>query len=89
MTSTDIGIQPAAGINPPHITLNSNPELSTIATTDDSSEINLTEIQTPLVKPYGTKMLEQCNKKLSPKELSLIVTGKIQCLLINCSIAIL
>lgn len=83
MTSTDIGIQPAAGISPPYITLQSKPELKpSLSSEVKSNEVCLTEIQNPLNQPYGVKMLEQCNRKLSPKELSFVITGKyiISCL---------
>jgi hypothetical protein len=70
-TGTDIGIEPGAGISPLRIGLDGNGM-------EESDFVmckrlrDLARITDPVIEPYGTNMVDQCHRRLSPKELSLV-----------------
>lgn len=75
-TTTDIGICPAEGIYPPHLSL--EPQNMLISSTTEKTLTNSTdfiEILNPLIKPCGVSMMEQCQSHLSPQQLSQITIG--------------
>ena len=85
-TDKDIGIQPAAGINPPILLLcsanekvESNNTSDTVWTNDRQRIITnnneLITVESPFTKPCSVTMAEHCQTVLSPRELSLIEIG--------------
>ena len=86
-TTTDIGICPAEGIHPPHLSLES--QNMSMSSTTEKTLTNLTdfvEILNPLVKPCDSNMMEQCQSYLSPQQLSQIIIGNKH--ICNCNILV-
>lgn len=67
MTSTDIGIEPGAGINPPSLSLKQQ------TPTNDNTAIKPSSPPPPLDEDM---ILEQCQMRLSPQQLASITLGK-------------
>ena len=89
MNGKDIGIQPAAGICPPKLSLadlKKEEQEAEQRTVDNTTWSNQTQmeatggevalVETPFSKPCSVKMAEECQMVLTPRELSMIEIGE-------------
>ena len=89
MNDKDIGIQPAAGICPPKLSLadlkkeEQQAGQGTVDSTTWSTQTQmeatgseLAWVESPLSKPCSVKMADECQAVLTPRELSMIEIGE-------------
>lgn len=80
MTSTDIGIEPGAGLSPPHLSIPSthynhlSPEVSPLRL-EEKEDGECIEVTHPLTVPIDDSTKSQCHSILSPGQLTHITLG--------------
>ena len=87
LNDTDIGLQPSAGIVPPNLPLPDKPctsmsrknKMGDGVWTDETQEAavggELVFVQSPPTKPMSVKIAEECQRDLTPRDLSMIEIG--------------